>query len=197
MNSKDNADQHTPDIWVSIDYEIEMLRSIKNTRIIYEKKNVRTIVDNALLESSLLHRRNLVEFFLDERKNVQETNLKFKEMIKDFEEENKNLLLEKSCNLGKIYGQGGGGSIRKIINKKLFHPDSSRDDSYDYQKIIDTLDKPLDEIINALTKIRGLNRPVFFDKVSCELQTVQVESMGSTSTSPTKFFSAKLDGEDN
>ena len=152
-NTKDKA-------WRILDYEVQMFLGIGYLRshLKVEGGNEARLVQNALVESSLLHIRILTDIFLNRGKQPDDINL---EQLGFDAKAIEPIFSEKINTLRSVYGKSSDQSSNCwTINKRLAHPTLHRTEGYDYSNLFKSLDEPLKKIIEYIYACEG--RPLPF-----------------------------------
>jgi hypothetical protein len=125
-------DKSDKELWSVIDYEVQMYfetRSIFESLKSSSKDLNAKIIDNALIESMVLHTRIMVDLLIS--KGRGNDDIKLKDLRPEWCESNKGRLL--IDRLGSVYGNADIENIPCwIFNKMLAHPTKWRTVSYDY-----------------------------------------------------------------
>jgi hypothetical protein len=142
--------------WVVIEYEVQMFRS---DTLIRQQSSL--ALQNAAVESRLLHTRNLCEVFLELAK--EQDDIVLSKMFADWTmnpryDQLKHLVGELSAIYGKSKDEG---SPRWVINKRLAHSTTHRaaKNGYEYAPHLEKLIPKLHEVINQLEALRRKQFP--------------------------------------
>lgn len=137
----------TADAWRAFEYEVQMFYA---TRARLKDPGLDTIVHNALVESSLLHTRILVDALLGRSGKSDDVTLHqllpSAAASRDFE-----------CSLAKLKNVYGSYDLPDtpcwILNKRLAHLTRVRGDSFDYPTLYATLDPLVRAILGQVAGI--------------------------------------------
>jgi hypothetical protein len=136
--------------WRILDYEVQMFLGIGHLRsnLKIEGGLEGQLIRNALVESSLLHIRILIDIFLSRGKQPDDINL---EQLGYDSKSIEPILSQKVNALKIVYGESSDKTSNCwTINKRLAHPTTHRTEGYDYSNLFMSLDKPLKEIIRYI-----------------------------------------------
>ena len=143
------------DLWQVIDYEVQMYFETRST---YDSlktvpKDVKAkVVDNALVESMVLHTRIMVDMLIS--KGHGSDDIKLRDLVPDWcESENGKHLIDK---LESVYGRSDvEDSPCWIFNKMLAHPTTWRADSYNYYSALKQIEPHVLDILKAIAKVKS------------------------------------------
>jgi hypothetical protein len=141
------ASLHKTRAWKVLNYEVQMFLGIDHIRKNLQSGNGPNtqLIRNALVESSLLHIRILVDIFLSRGNRPDDIHL---EHLGFDPNSLQPALAERIRALAAAYGVADDKNGNCwTINKRLAHPTTHRTEKYDYSKVFAALDKPLREII--------------------------------------------------
>lgn len=138
--------------WVVFEYEVDqftsmlaLLQSGNQEYAAFSKP-----VQNAVVESALLHMRQLADIFLSRSPELDD--IKLKDLVSD---EPTHL-----DELRKVYGSRNvASSPCQILNKRLAHPTTFRSDDYDYSDLLNKLTPLLVDIIQEVRAQHAAGRP--------------------------------------
>jgi hypothetical protein len=139
--------------WMVIEYEVQMFRSDT-----LKKEQSSLALQNAAVESRLLHTRNLCEIFIELAK--EEDDIVLSAMFDDWSTNSRyDQLKHFVSEIAAIYGKAKDeGSPRWAINKRLAHSTTHRaaGRGYDYAPHLKELEPKLLEIINQVEALRHM-----------------------------------------
>ena len=148
MNTSTPNNINKDKAWRILDYEVQMFLGIGHLRsnLKIDGGHEAQLIRNALVESSLLHIRILIDIFLSRGKQYDDINL---EQLGYDSKSIEPIFLEKINTLKRVYGEPSDKTSNCwTINKRLAHPTTHRTEGYDYSNLFKSLDKPLKEIIH-------------------------------------------------
>jgi len=139
------------DPWVVIDYETDMLFAmcrllqIGNHRGPVSQKDL----NNAIVESALLHLRQLIDVLLSRGRKDDDINLK--NVLPGFPRTHS----EKLNNLEQQYGESNEeDTYHWIVNKNMAHATLHRSESHDYEKLLEQLVPLVADILREMNNAR-------------------------------------------
>lgn len=145
-----NATQ-TSDPWVVFDYEADMFFGLCELLADGDSTyaNLPHRVKNAIVESALLHARQLVDILLSRGKENDDINLSG--LLPGFPQ-------SRLSQLNTFYGgRRTQGSACWTLNKRLAHATALRDSSYDYSPILKQLGPMLAGLVQEVNDQRGVH----------------------------------------
>ena len=145
--SSDSTTNIREKAWRILDYEVQMFLGMDHIRshLKVDGGVNAQLLQNALVESSLLHIRILTDIFLSRAKWSDDIKL---EQLGFASNSNDSILAERISALAAAYGEASDSASNCwSINKRLAHPTIHRSEGYNYSTLFATLDKPLRAII--------------------------------------------------
>ena len=135
--------------FVVIDYEIMMfLCGRKKLKLAIDNDELRVFVNNALVESRVLHIRVLTEFLLS-RNEKRDTDIKLNQLLPKVCVQHKavieTLQLAYDTALPKI-----SKSPKTLIDQLLAHATIERGSKFDWSPVINAMEQPIVNTLNAL-----------------------------------------------
>lgn len=137
-----NADQ-----WTIFDYEATMLVEMWNLGVTGARARLPGAVQNATVESMLLHLRILVDILLS-RDGTKSDDIKLKELLPSFRSPLLDELRNKYGNSRMV------GSRCWALNKMLAHPTKLRSASYSYDAVVNPLMPVVVPLVDEIVKAR-------------------------------------------
>ena len=148
-------DKLDEELWGVIDYEVQMYfetRSTYESLKSFPKDLMAKVIDNALVESMVLHTRIMIDLLIS--KGRGNDDIKLKDLIPEWceSEMGKPLINE----LESIYGKADiENSPCWIFNKKLAHPTKWRTGSNDYYPALKKVGPHVLAILREILKIKS------------------------------------------
>jgi hypothetical protein len=151
------AGQYQPDYWEPVEYEIGMLRTARDMNA---TQPLTGDLKNIVVESLLLHTRNLCELFLPDNEK-RDDDIKLTDLFDDdWETSARYVEVKKQVDALRLaFGdRGNPNSLRGALNKRLAHLTRHRAEAlgYDYTPLIAPLESLIETIL--VVQIENLRR---------------------------------------
>ena len=145
----DSSNSITSSAWTVLYYEVEMFLGTRHLIKNLTCGDLQTarLLNNALLECSLLHTRILADIFLSRNRNRYPDDISLDDLGIEIDGRCKNLV----NSLEEAYGNGKTKNSKCwIINKMLAHPSNYRSDKFNYAEVFEALDGPIIALIKEI-----------------------------------------------
>jgi hypothetical protein len=166
----------TADPWDAFEYEVQMFYETR-ARLSIAKHDA--ITRNALVESSLLHRRVLIDALLDRGQKTDDVNLKT--LLTGIQKSAK--LDASAVALKTEYGKPDVvNSWCWTLNKRLAHLTSVRGDSYDYTELFTALDPLVHAVLDEVALLTRRPKLCTTQAESAQLNMTGMEHSPTSAT---------------
>jgi len=136
------------DSWLPFEYEVMMFFGTAKRR--REKEGELVVIENAIVESELLHIRVLSDVLLG--RGHQDDDVSFEDLLPAAQRPKE--LLDALQELQPAYGtRSDDGSPCWELNKRLAHLTVHRGDRYDYSRLFKTIEPLLHRVLSQLAQV--------------------------------------------
>ena len=153
IGRKKRMNQNQNDQWVVFEYEVQMYWQ---SRVVLAKRlnptsNEELIIKNALVESSMLHSRVLIDILLS--RGPRSDDIHLEHLVTDWQSTDLKTIIDK---LKFVWGTSSQPNTPCwTLNKMLAHGTNLRADRFDYGALANSIDPIVWEAIHQIAKITG------------------------------------------